>query len=459
MMVYQIVNPATGIAESSYPTATDDQIRGSLAEAGDAYKTWRHVPVDERCTVLRRASELLLERKDKLAETITREMGKRFVDAQSEIDIASSIVRYYADNAAALLADIPRQTESGGKAFVRKTPIGVILGVMPWNYPYYQVVRFAAPNLAAGNTVLVKHAAQCPQTALDLQELFLDAGAPVGAYVGTFPSHDQIESMIADDRVAGVSLTGSEGAGSAIAALAGKHLKKVVLELGGSDPYLILDTDDMEDTVFHATKARLSNGGQSCNGGKRFIVVEDHYDKFVEKLTVSFAEKVPGDPFDPTVAYGPMSSVQARDELAEQVRDAISAGAEATTGGRPVQRAGAYFEPTVLVKVTPKARAFHEELFGPVAIVYKVKDIDEAIELANDSPYGLGAAVFHRDTSVAVDVAARLDVGMVWINEREGGGPELPFGGTKRSGFGRELGPEGIDEFVNRKLIHVPAGS
>ncbi|KKF02588.1 NAD-dependent succinate-semialdehyde dehydrogenase [Mycolicibacterium obuense] len=455
-MTYQIVNPATGETEGTFSTATDDQIRAALNIGTTAANWWRTVALADRVTVLHRAAELLAERKDKLAETVTREMGKRLVDAVGEIELASRIVAYYADNAEALLADIPRDTTANGRAFVRKTAIGTILGIMPWNYPYYQVVRFAAPNIAVGNTVLVKHSAQCPQTALDIEELFRDAGAPEGVYVNVFPSHDQIEGIIAHPGVAGVSLTGSEAAGSKIGALSGKHLKKVVLELGGSDPYLILDTGDMDTTVFHATKARLSNGGQSCNAGKRFIVLEDLYDEFVQKLTASFAGMTPGDPRDPGSSYGPMSSMAARDELAEQVRGLIGDGAVATTGGGPKDGQGAYFEPTVLIDVDPASRGFHEELFGPVAVVVKATDIDHAVALANDSPFGLGAAVFHRDTDVAEAVAHRIDAGMVWINEREGGGPELPFGGTKRSGFGRELGPEGIDEFVNRKLIFIP---
>ncbi|ANW66473.1 succinate-semialdehyde dehydrogenase [Mycobacterium sp. djl-10] len=455
-MAYQIVNPATGEVGDAFATATDEQIQSALDTASVAAATWRRAPLTERVAVLGRVAELLVERKDALARTVTTEMGKRVVDATGEIELAASIVAYYADNAEALMADIPRETTSNGAAFVRKTAIGTILGIMPWNYPYYQVVRFAAPNVAVGNTVMVKHAAQCPQTALDIEQIFRDAGAPEGVYVNIFPSHGQIETIIADPRVAGVSLTGSEAAGATVGALAGRHLKKVVLELGGSDPYLILDTADMDTTVFHATKARLSNGGQSCNAGKRFIVVADLYDEFVEKLTTSFAKMTPGDPLDPASSYGPMSSLGARDELTAQVQKLLDDGAKATTGGGPIAGPGAYFAPTVLVDVDPSSPGFHEELFGPVAVVVKAVDIDDAVALANNSPFGLGAAVFHRDADVAVEVASRIDAGMVWINEREGGGPELPFGGTKRSGFGRELGPEGIDEFVNRKLIFVP---
>lgn len=455
-MAYQIVNPATGEIEDTFATSSDDQIHTAVSSATTAAASWRDVSIAERAAVLRRASELLLERQDKLAETVTREMGKRLVDAAGELGLSSAILAYYADHAEELLADIPRETTSNGRAFVRKTAIGTVLGIMPWNYPYYQVVRFAAPNIAVGNTVLVKHAAQCPQTALDIEELFRDAGAPDGVYVNIFASHDQIEEIIADPGIGGVSLTGSEAAGSRIGALAGKHLKKVVLELGGSDPYLILDTGDMDTTVFHATKARLSNGGQSCNAGKRFIVLEALYDEFVEKMTASFAAMIPGDPRDSSSSFGPMSSLGARDELAKQVRALISDGAVATTGGGPKDGPGAYFDATVLVDVDPASPGFREELFGPVAVVVKATDTDHAVELANNSPFGLGAAVFHRDTDIALAVADRIDAGMVWINEREGGGPELPFGGTKRSGFGRELGPEGIDEFVNRKLIFVP---
>lgn len=455
MSSFVVLNPASGEVEAEYPASTDDMVEQALASAASCYDSWRRVPVAERTTALRRVAELIEQRKTELASAVSREMGKRLVDALGELDICINIATYYADHAEELLADTPMTVSAGGSAVVRKSPTGPLLGIMPWNYPYYQVFRFAAPNLVAGNVVLIKHASQCPESAANIEKLFEDAGFPAGAYVNLFATHDQLEEIIADDRVVGVSLTGSERAGSHVASLAGRHLKKIVLELGGSDPYLILATDDMDETVTHATKARLSNGGQSCNAGKRFIVADDLYDDFVEKFAAAFAAQTPGDPFDEQSSYGPMSSAGAVEELDAQVRDALSHGARAIVGGeRSASHPGCY-EATILVDVPASARAFREELFGPVAVVHRVRDNEEAVRMANDTPFGLGAAVFHTDTDIAMEIADRLDAGMVFINARESGGADMPFGGTKRSGFGRELGPEGIDEFINKKLIHT----
>jgi succinate-semialdehyde dehydrogenase / glutarate-semialdehyde dehydrogenase len=456
MNPFSVINPATGQTEIEFEALTDAGIADALERAAKAYETWRQTPLEERTEVLRRFADLVEERRTELASVISREMGKRLVDAKGELQYAIDIPNYYADHAAEFLEDEARQSASGGRAIVRKSPVGVLLGVMPWNYPYYQVVRFAAPNLAAGNVLLIKHAAQCPQSALLIEELFREAGLPDGVYINLFATHEQVEQVIADPRVRGVSVTGSERAGAAVASLAGKYLKKVVLELGGSDPYLILETNDLPGVVQHCTKARLSNAGQSCNAGKRFLVADHLYDAFVAEFTTSMAAMRPGDPLADDSAFGPLVSRAAVEELAEQVQDALDKGATAQTGGRPLDGPGAYFPPTVLTDVAPSMRVFQEELFGPVAVVHRVADVDAAVRMANDSPFGLGAAVFHSDPDVAVAVADRLDTGMVWINEREGGGASLPFGGTKRSGFGRELGPDGFGEFLNRKLIHVP---
>lgn len=454
---YQVVNPATGQVESSFPTASDDEVSTAIARVDGAFRSWSRTPVDERSAILRRVSDLYAERTEELARIITREMGKTTAEAVGELEFVVGIYRYYADQGPTLLADEPLPSETGGDARVRKTPIGALLGIMPWNYPYYQVARFAGPNLMAGNTILLKHAPQCPESALAMEQLFHDAGVPADAYVNIFASNEQVADIIADPRVRGVSVTGSERAGTAVAAQAGQHLKKVVLELGGSDAYLVLDTDDLPSVVEAAVVGRMENGGQACNAAKRFLVSEHLYDDFVTQFTEAMAAQRTGDPFDPDTSYGPLSSEAAAAGLLAQVQDAIDKGATVRTGGGRVEGPGAYFQPTVLTDVTPEMRAFREELFGPVAVVYKVGSVEEAVDLANDSPYGLGGAVFHTDRDVALDVADRLDTGMVWINEAEGGGPELPFGGTKRSGVGRELGPYGIDEFVNKKLIHVPA--
>jgi succinate-semialdehyde dehydrogenase/glutarate-semialdehyde dehydrogenase len=454
---YKVVNPATGVVEATYPTASDTEIAAAIEQAAGGFAGWSRTPVEDRTKVIHRVADLYAERTAELAAIISREMGKTTAEATGELEFVVGIYRYYADNGPQLLADEPLPTDTGGDARIRKTPIGVLLGIMPWNYPYYQVARFAGPNLIAGNTILLKHAPQCPESALAMKQLFRDAGLPEDAYVNIFATNEQVADIIADPRVRGVSVTGSERAGTAVAALAGQHLKKVVLELGGSDAYLVLDTDDLPSVVEAAVVGRMENAGQACNAAKRFIVADHIYDEFVDKFTAAMAEQTTGDPFDPDTSYGPLVSEAAAAGLAAQVQDAIDKGATVRTGGGRVEGPGAFFQPTVLTDVTPQMRAFREELFGPVAVVYKVGSVDEAVELANDSPFGLGGAVFHTDRSVALDVANRLDTGMVWINEAVGGGPELPFGGTKRSGVGRELGPYGIEEFVNKKLIHAPA--
>ena len=454
---YKVVNPATGNEESTFATASDEEIASAILRSDTAFPSWRQQTIAHRASTLQRVADLYAERATSLAALITREMGKTTAEAVGEIEFVVEIYRYYAETGPALLADEPIPASTGGRAVIRKAPIGPLLGIMPWNYPYYQVARFAGPNLMAGNTVLLKHAPQCPESALAMETLFRDAGVPRDAYINLFATNEQVADIIADPRVRGVSVTGSERAGTAVASLAGQHLKKVVLELGGSDAFIVLDTDDLPRVVKAAVSARMENAGQACNAAKRFIVADRLYDEFVEQFTLAMAAQTTGDPFDPATTYGPLSSEAAAVGLMAQVQDALDKGAKALTGGRRMQGPGAFVEATVLTDVTPEMRAFREELFGPVAVVYKVRDADEAVALANDTPFGLGGAIFHTDPQVALDIADRLDTGMVWINEAEGGGPDLPFGGTKRSGVGRELGPNGMDEFVNRKLIHVPA--
>ena len=453
---YQVVNPATGAIEKKYPTATDAEISAAIDRSDAAFAVWSVTPLEERSRLMHRVADLHVERADELAALITREMGKTTAEAVDEVEYSVDIYRYYADQASTLLADEELDSDSGGKAFIRKAPIGPLLGIMPWNYPYYQVARFAGPNLLAGNTILLKHAPQCPESALAMERIFREAGLATDAYINVFATNEQAADIIADPRVRGVSVTGSERAGTAVASLAGQNLKKVVLELGGSDAFIVLDTDRLPEVVHDAVGARMENAGQACNAAKRFIVAEPLYNDFVEQLTAEMSQLTMGDPSDPATSYGPLSSEGAAAGLMAQVQDAIDKGATVHTGGKRPERPGAFVEATVLTDVTPDMRAYREELFGPVAVVYKVKDADEALSVANDSPFGLGGAVYHTDPEVALDVANRLDTGMVWINEPQGGGPELPFGGTKRSGVGRELGPYGIDEFVNRKLFHVP---
>jgi succinate-semialdehyde dehydrogenase/glutarate-semialdehyde dehydrogenase len=443
---YSVTDPATGEVVRTYPLATDADIEAALAAAASAYRTWSSgTTVAERAALLREAARLHTERRDALAAIIVREMGKTRDDALGEVDFSAAIYQYYADRAEDLLADEPVQLLEGeGSAFIRRSPYGVLLGIMPWNFPYYQVARFAGPNLAVGNTIVLKHAPQCPESAAAIEQLLRDAGFPAGAYVNVYATNDQVASMIADPRIAGVSLTGSERAGAAVAETAGRHLKKVVLELGGSDPFLLFSTDDLDATVEAAAAARLDNAGQACNAAKRFIVTADLYDAFVEKFTASVLSRAD--------SIAPLSSAAAAARLQEQVDRAVAQGAHLASAGPPD---GAHFPPGVLTNVTPDNDAYHEELFGPVAIVFRVHSEDEAVALANDTPYGLGSYVFSTDPEQAARVADRVEAGMVFVNGVMLDGAELPFGGIKRSGFGRELGRYGIEEFVNKKLVRT----
>ena len=457
MSEYKVVNPATNETEREFAAATDAEIEQVLERSERAYQSWRTTGKDERTKMLLRVAELYKERVDDLAALITREMGKPTREAKGEIQLVISIYRYYADQGPALLQDVPLSPRAGGTALVRKEPVGPLLGIMPWNFPYYQVARLAAPNLMVGNTIILKHAPQCPESALAMEQIFHDAGLLDGAYINVFATNSQIADMIADPRVSGVSVTGSERAGAAVAEVAGRNLKKVVLELGGSDPFIVLDSDDVTKTVAAAVGARMLNAGQACNAAKRIIVVGDLYSEFVDQFSAAMAALHPGDPADPASDFGPLSSEGAAELLMGQIRDAVDKGATLRTGGQRLDRPGAFVEPTVLTDVTPQMRAYREELFGPAAVVYRVADASEAIELANSSSFGLGGVVYSADQARAEEVADLLDTGMVWINSPQGSMADLPFGGTKRSGVGRELGPAGIEEFVNKKLIYTPA--
>ena len=456
MTAYKTVNPATGETEKEFPLATKEEVETALAAAQQAFLEWRKAPVEERTKVIARVAELYRERQDELARLIAKEMGKPVVEARGEVKLVASIYDYYATEGPEFLKDEPLEVKGGGDALVRSTPIGPLLGIMPWNYPYYQVARFAAPNLVLGNTILLKHAGSCPQSALAIEKIFHDAGLPEGAYTNLFLDNDQVAEIIADSRVQGVSLTGSERAGAAVAEVAGRNLKKYVLELGGSDPFIVLDSDDLDATVKAAVGGRMGNAGQACTASKRFIVLEDLYEPFVEKFTERMARIKPGDPQQEDTRFGPLSSQSAADGLVEQIQDAVDKGATLRTGGHKVDGPGAYVEPTVLTDVTPEMRAFSEELFGPAAVIYKVASVEEAIDLANGSPYGLGGSVFSADPAKAQDVADQLDTGMVFINSVAQTQADMPFGGVKRSGVGRELGRFGMDEFVNKKLIRTP---
>lgn len=446
MSKYAVVNPATGAVEKEYPTATDADIEQALAAADNAYREWsKNSTVAQRAALIRKVAQLHTERREKLAEIINREMGKPVDQSLGEVDFSAAIYEYYADHAEKFLADEPIDLLDGeGSAVIRRGPVGVLLGIMPWNYPYYQVARFAGPNLVLGNTIVLKHAPQCPESAEAIQQIFDDAGFPKGAYVNVYATNEQIAEAIADPRVQGVSLTGSERAGAAVAEIAGRNLKKVVLELGGSDPFILLSTNDLDATVEAAVAGRFENTGQACNAAKRFIVAADLYDDFVERFTKKVLETADG--------LAPLSSAAAAERLAEQVDRAVADGANLVSGG---DRKGAYFPPGVLTGVSPNSPSYREELFGPVAAVYKAGSEDEAVEIANDVPFGLGSYVFTTDAEQAKRIADKIDAGMVFINGVGAEGVELPFGGIKRSGYGRELGRFGIDEFVNKKLIRT----
>ena len=452
MSTYAVVNPATGETIKEYPEISDDELRAAIGRADEASRTFPgSTAVAERAALVRKVGELHSERREKLAEIIVREMGKPIEQALMEVDFAGMIYGFYADNAESLMADEPIELFGGeGTAMIRRSPFGVLLGIMPWNFPYYQVARFAGPNLVIGNTILLKHAPQCPESAEAMQQIFDDAGAPAGVYENVYATNEQIEWVIADPRVHGVSVTGSERAGAAVAEIAGRNLKKVVLELGGSDPFILLGTDDLDEAVTAAAEARLDNTGQSCNAAKRFIVVDELYDDFLEKFKEQLGGAKPGDPTAEDTAVGPLSSQTAADRLEDQVKRAIDNGAEVVVGGK---RDGNYFEPTILTGIEPGNEASQEEFFGPVAQVYKVGSEEEAVELANQTPFGLGSYVMTTDPEQGERVADRIEAGMVYVNLVGADSPELPFGGFKRSGFGRELGRYGADEFVNKKLI------
>ena len=454
--VYQVVNPATGAVVETFDYASEKEIESTLAAVHSAYAVWRDVPIAERAKVVKRIGELFAERQDELGALATEEMGKPLVESKGEAEFCGEIFDYFATEGPELAADQPIKTFSGGKAMVQKLPIGPLLGIMPWNYPFYQIARFAAPNLMLGNTIVLKHAESVPKCALAVEQIMKDAGLPEGAYVNVFATHDQIEQIIGDPRIAGVSLTGSERAGAVVAAIAGKNLKKCVLELGGSDPYVILDTDDAAAAADLAWETRISNTGQACNSNKRMIVMDDVYDGFVNRLTDLAKDLRPGDPAEGAEGtFAPLSSRAAAERLAEQVEDAVSKGATLHAGGVLGEGPAAYYSPAVLTGITEEMRAYREELFGPVAVVYSVSSDDEALALANDSDYGLGGAVFSKDTERARKVAERLEVGMSNVNTPAGEGAEVPFGGVKRSGFGRELGPLGMDEFVNKRMFYI----
>lgn len=453
--MYTVTNPATGELVEQVPNATDEEVRAGIERVHGGFEHWRRLPVTDRAKIVLRAAELFAERADELAAIMTLEMGKRINEGRGEVGVVADIFTYYGEQGPALVADQPLSIR-GGDAVITKGPLGALLGIMPWNFPCYQVARFVAPNLVLGNTILLKHASICPRSALAIERILRDAGVPDDVYVNTFASSRQVPWILADPRIQGVSLTGSEQAGVSVAAEAGRNLKKAVLELGGSDPLIVLDTADLDETVRATATARMRNCGQSCNAPKRMIVMADIYDDFVDRITKQVAGTyVAGDPADPATKLPPLASVAAADEVAEQIGTAIRQGATVRTGGRRIPGPGAYLEATVLTDVTPEMDAYRDEIFGPVVLVFRAETEEQAIAIANDSPFGLGASVWGTDLDRLRRVAEQIESGMVYLNSAGGSQADLPFGGIKRSGMGRELGPAGIEEFMNQKSIRL----
>lgn len=453
-MAFQTINPTTNKLVQSFDAMTAYATDDAISKAAATFDEWKTTDYAVRAQLLYKIAGLLRAQKQELAEIITLEMGKLLSHAQGEIKLSAEIFDYYAKNSETLLAD-KILNPVHGKAFIRSSPIGILLGIQPWNFPFYQVARFAAPNIMIGNTVLVKHASNVPQCAMALERIFIEAGAPLGLYTNLMVSHEQIIDLIADKRVRGVSLTGSESAGANIATLAGKNIKKSVLELGGSDAFIVLEDADIDQAVDWAVVGRINNNGQCCVASKRFIVVAEIADAFLEKFKTKLAELVVGDPLDTKTQLGPLCTEEAATKIANQVERAVDGGAKIILGGKRVARIGAFMEATILTNVTQNNPVFYEEFFGPVALFFKVKNEEEAIALANNSPYGLGGSVFTQDIERGKRVANQIDTGMVFINHPTWTQADLPFGGTKNSGYGREMAALGLEEFVNKKLIRI----
>ena len=453
-MSYQSINPYNGKLSKKFKELTDAQLEKALKTAAAAFEIWRQKTFAERVVVVAKAAELMHAQVDEFARPVTLEMGKLFAQAKGEVVLSADIIAYYAKNAECFLA--PQRLQPGsGEAEIQSSPFGVLFGVEPWNFPYYQLARFAAPNLMAGNVVMVKHAGCVPQCALAFEKLWRDAGAPAGLYTNLFISYEQVNKVIDDPRIKGVALTGSVEAGRVVAGRAGQNLKKSTMELGGSDAFIVLEDADLEKTVEWAVWAKMNNTGQCCVAGKRFIVVEALADQFLAKFQAVLEALRPGDPMDPATTLGPLSTEAALTTLLGQVKRAVAKGAVAVTGGKRIDRPGAFIQPTILTNIKPANPAYREEFFGPVALFFRVKNEDEAVTLANDSEFGLGGAVFTRDIDRGKRVAARVDTGMMFVNHPTWTSPELPFGGIKNSGYGRELASLGIQEFVNKKLVRV----
>lgn len=456
-MAYATINPYTGKVVETFPNATDAEVESAIAKADATFRTWRTTSFAERAKVMRAAAGLLRRQKRAYAEILTLEMGKIVAEAQAEVELSARIFEYYADNAERLLAPekLPVASPAEGEAILVHEPLGVLLAIEPWNFPYYQIARIIAPQLSAGNTMLLKHASNVPQSAAAFEKLMLEAGLPAGGFKNLYATRGQIATIVNDPRVHGVALTGSEGAGAEVAALAGKALKKSTLELGGADAFVVLADADLEKTVKWAVFGRHWNGGQVCVSSKRMIIVDKVYDEFLKRYANGVEGLKAGDPMDPATSLAPLSSQAAADEVKEKIRQAVAHGATATEVGPKVPGQGAFVQPTILTGVTADNPAYYWEFFGPVSMILKAEDEADAVAIANDSPFGLGGSVFTSNPEHGAEVAAKISTGMVFVNHPTMVKADLPFGGVRRSGYGRELLGLGLKEFVNHKLIDV----
>ncbi len=453
-MAYQSINPFTNQKLKDYSPHTDEHIQNALDQAEQILKSDWPQQIDQRIEVLRNIAQKLREQKTELAKLMTLDMGKLIKQSESEIESCAKIAQYFADHAKEFLAPVSYETELG-EAWVEHHPLGIVMAVEPWNFPFYQLMRVFAPNCAIGNPVLAKHAGIVPQCAEAFEKLVLEAGAPRGVWINLFISSDQVQEIIADPRVQGVALTGSEGAGSAVAEQAGKYIKKSTLELGGNDVFIVLDDADLEKAIKIGCQARVNNSGQVCTAAKRFILHEKIADDFKAGMLKAFQELKIGDPLDPETTLAPLSSADALEKLTKQVDKAVAHGATVLTGGKPIEHAGNFYEPTILENISRDNPAWYEEFFGPVAQIYVAKDEDEIVSIANDSHYGLGGVIHSQDIERAKKLASRVETGMIWINWFTDTAPELPFGGIKNSGYGHELSIDGFREFTQKRLVVV----
>jgi succinate-semialdehyde dehydrogenase/glutarate-semialdehyde dehydrogenase len=454
-MTMQSTNPATGATVESYDEHTDTEIENRLSTARTTFESWQERSVPEREAKLETVATLLRERTGEYAELMTREMGKPIAQAEAEVEKCAWVCDHYAEHAGRYLQDEQHPSPPGASVKTVHEPLGPVLAVMPWNFPFWQVFRFAAPYLTAGNVGLLKHASNVPGCALAIEEVFREAGYPEGTFQSLLIPSDRVDDVLSDDRVKAATLTGSGPAGRAVASTAGENLKKTVLELGGSDPYVVLDDADVEAAATTGAWARNLNGGQSCIAAKRFVVHDAVYEEFVDRFVTEVESFAVGDPMDRDTDVGPQARQDLMEGIHEQVTDSVDAGATVLTGGEPLDSEGAYYPPTVLADVPPGCPVDAEEVFGPVAAVYRVPDEETAVEKANDTEFGLGASIWTDDLERGERIAGRIDAGCTYVNELVKSDPRVPFGGVKESGYGRELSEAGISEFVNRKTVWV----